>query len=106
MVSGPSWVHQLKPKKQRVLLNYAGGLLSVLKGKAMGDRRDATDQKGCWGSHFRNFHMLVTLRVSIYGMHLHEGASVSLRPPKAAWPNKMIAGAAIPWSSLVKINKD
>ena len=36
---------------------------------------------------------------------MHEGASVSLRSPKAAWPNKMIAEAAILWSSLAKLKK-
>lgn len=60
------------------------------------------DHKGCWGSHVRDFHLLVTLWAIIQGMHLH-GASVSiLRSLQATWTNKMDVKVAIPWNSLVK----
>lgn len=91
-------------QKSRVFAKLCWGLIKRASRKGNG-RQETADQKGCRGSHFRNFHLLVTLRTSIQGMHLHKGVGVSLRSPKAAWPNKMIAEAAIPWSSLAKLNK-
>lgn len=35
---------------------------------------------------------------------MHEGARVSFRSPKAAWPNKMTAEAAVLWRSLAKLS--
>lgn len=36
-------------------------------------------------------------------MRLHAGASASLLPLQATWPDKMGAQAAIPWGGLVKL---
>lgn len=36
---------------------------------------------------------------------MHERASVGLRSPQPAWPNKMDAEATIPWNSLAKLSR-
>lgn len=47
--------------------------------------------------------MLVRLWALTSGVHLHEGASVSLRLLLAAWPKKMAVKTAVPWSSLAEL---
>lgn len=60
--------------------------------------------KSCWGSHNRNFHLLVT--PGLLSRHALIGrASLSSRSLQAAWPHKMDADAAVSWSSLVKLSK-
>lgn len=45
----------------------------------------------------------MALRAFVLAKHLPKETSVSLRPPQAAYPNKMDAEAAISWISLAKI---
>lgn len=62
-------------------------------------RQERLVYKGCWGSHIRNLHLLV----SVAAMCLHEGSRVSLRPLQATWPNIMDAQPAKPWNSLAEL---
>lgn len=65
---------------------------------------DTVACKSCWGSHNRNFYLLVT--PGLLSRHVLIGrASLSSRSLQAAWPSKMDADAAVSWSSLVKLSK-
>lgn len=47
----------------------------------LGVREDGSSQ-GRLGSRIRNSRVLVTLCTAVWDIHLYEGSSVSVRPPK------------------------
>ena len=64
MVPGlrPDW--SIQTKRARVLINPTKVLLVLSKEHIRGRHWEAgeiVDHKGCWGSHIRNLHFLVTL---------------------------------------------
>ena len=64
-MGGVVWGSQAKARS--VISNQKGGVLvsstGVHQGKALGGKEEIVDHKGCWGSHIRNLHFLVTLRL-------------------------------------------
>lgn len=65
--------------KGRVSVSHSEVLTRGIQREGHGGTQGDCCSQGWWGSHIRNFHLLVTLRATVNGMNLHEGASVSLR---------------------------
>lgn len=73
------------------------------KGAVLVSPTGAVNHKGCWGSHGRDLHLLVTLQAAVW-VCAHIRGECQFEGLRAAWPNKMDAESGIPWRSLGKLS--